>query len=277
MRKVFFLFLGLFSLTMLKVSAQVRIGGIKDPHPAAILDLNASDTTKSGNRGLALPRLHLTSTTAYLNGTAPLDGMMVYNTNTRLGEGIYYCSSGKWIKVSSNAFIEGDAIVGNEVTNATPDRGLERKGFGTAKEPYTLGIADKGVTNSMIAPEAVTGDKIHAMRASQNDLLYYNGVQWAPVPVDTLMQQAGSGSGPNPASGIKSMQFKSGYNKSTKSFWITLDKAVNKDKTLFVLNGHRSRTNMPLRIMEVRDTGVFVEAGGTDVGTYFSLQALEMY
>ena len=55
---------------------------------------------------------------------------------------------------------ELDGIVGNEVTDATPNGGLVRSGAGTAVSPYTLGIAAGGVTASHIADNAVNSSKI---------------------------------------------------------------------------------------------------------------------
>jgi hypothetical protein len=55
---------------------------------------------------------------------------------------------------------ERDGIVGNEVSDATPNGGLIRSGTGTTVSPYTLGIAGNGVTNSHLADDAVTSAKI---------------------------------------------------------------------------------------------------------------------
>jgi hypothetical protein len=57
---------------------------------------------------------------------------------------------------------DADYIIGNEVTNATASGGLARAGSGTAAAPYTLGIADNGVTTARIADNAVTTAKINA-------------------------------------------------------------------------------------------------------------------
>jgi len=93
----FVLFLMTFEITGL--NAQVRIGGLTQPNKATVLDLNASDATNDGSKGLALPRVSLADTLALLNGTVPPDGVMVYNTNTVLGEGVYVWSSDKWSQV----------------------------------------------------------------------------------------------------------------------------------------------------------------------------------
>ncbi len=64
-----------------------------------------------------------------------------------------------WIETTVPAW-EADAVIGNEVLNATPNRGLVRAGAGTAASPYTLGIAVDGVITDMIANQAVTLNKL---------------------------------------------------------------------------------------------------------------------
>ena len=148
MRKVLFLMflLLLMGLGAAGVKAQVRIGGNGAPQGAAVLDLNADNTaTPTANKGaLALPRVSLASNTAQLNGTAPITGMLVYNTNATLGVGIYFWNGTNWLPIS------GDGVIGNEVTNATASSGLLRSGSGTAADPFTLGVATGGVTSAMI-------------------------------------------------------------------------------------------------------------------------------
>ena len=98
------------------VKAQVRIGGAGAPNRAAVLDLNADDSaTPAGNKGaLALPRVNLTDTLSLLNGNTPLNGMIVYNTNTNmtggLGVGTYIWSNGKWVLISGNMILAGKDI-----------------------------------------------------------------------------------------------------------------------------------------------------------------------
>jgi len=88
------------------VKAQVRIGGNGAPQGAAVLDLNADNTaTPTANKGaLALPRVSLASTTAQLNGTAPITGMLVYNTNAAMtngtGVGMYFFDGNSWVRVA---------------------------------------------------------------------------------------------------------------------------------------------------------------------------------
>jgi len=146
MRKVLFLMflLLLMGLGAASVRAQVRIGGNGAPNAAAVLDLNATDdATPAGNKGaLALPRVSLANNTAQLNNTAPITGMLVYNTNATLGVGIYFWNGSKWIIIS------GDGVVGNELTDTIAAGGLTKIGAGTEASPWKVGIrhtpADSG-------------------------------------------------------------------------------------------------------------------------------------
>ena len=92
----------LIGLGTAHVNAQVRIGGNAAPQGAAVLDLNADNTaTPAANKGaLALPRVRLDSTTTKLNGVTPISGMLVWNTNTTLGVGVYFWSGTAWVKAS---------------------------------------------------------------------------------------------------------------------------------------------------------------------------------
>ena len=103
MKKVLFLMFLLFliGLGTAHVNAQVRIGGNAAPNRATVLDLNATDAA-TGTKGLALPRVNLTSNTMQITtGVANLAGMMVYNTSTILGAGIYSWIGGVWKKVDA--------------------------------------------------------------------------------------------------------------------------------------------------------------------------------
>ena len=146
MKKVLFLMflLLLMGLGAAGVKAQVRIGGSGAPNAAAVLDLNADDSaTPAGNKGaLALPRVSLASTTAQLNGNTPITGMMVYNTNTTLGVGIYFWNGTNWIIIS------GDGVIGNELTDTIAGGGLTKIGNGTTANPWKVGLKTGGVRMS---------------------------------------------------------------------------------------------------------------------------------
>ncbi|MDR0864595.1 MAG: hypothetical protein LBO74_06650 [Candidatus Symbiothrix sp.] len=102
MKKNLFLLLMLIGLSMASVKAQVLIGGTdtQTPHEGAILDLS-----KTTGKGLLLPKVNLIDETTLAvaadteKGTAI--GMMVYNTNTTLGEGIYVFDGQEWKPIES--------------------------------------------------------------------------------------------------------------------------------------------------------------------------------
>ena len=66
-----------------------------------------------------------------------------------------------WVLVDETAIniTEADAIVGNEVTNAT-DGTLQLNGAGTDVDPFTLDVAASGITTNELADNAVTTNKI---------------------------------------------------------------------------------------------------------------------
>jgi uncharacterized protein (TIGR02145 family) len=88
------------------VNAQVRIGGLDDPHQSAILDLNADNESSAGNLGFYLPRVLLTSAKQELNGAPPLNGALVWNTNDDfyLGKGVYVWGDTVWIPIQRTLY-----------------------------------------------------------------------------------------------------------------------------------------------------------------------------
>jgi hypothetical protein len=100
MKKIFFLMLAFLIGSAASTNAQVRIGGTDDPNPSTVLDLNATNATNNGALGLALPRVNFSDLATKLHGTdTPPNGMLVYNTNTSLGAGIYYWEESSWVKI----------------------------------------------------------------------------------------------------------------------------------------------------------------------------------
>ena len=79
------------------INAQVTGINTTNPHPSAMLDVRSNSVI--GNQGVGLPQVYLSSITdkAVINGGAPADGLMVYNTNASLigGKGIYFWSGAK--------------------------------------------------------------------------------------------------------------------------------------------------------------------------------------
>jgi len=112
---------------------------------------------------------------------------------------------GSWVTLTAN---DADSIVGNEVTNATAGGGLVRAGGGSATNPYTLGIADNGVTTSKINNLAVTTGKIAEAAVTESKLakrlrrfsLQLDSTVVAPntpVNINILEQSTAAGCGPD--------------------------------------------------------------------------------
>ncbi|GHS97565.1 hypothetical protein FACS189421_04590 [Bacteroidia bacterium] len=98
---MFFLVLTLTVLSVASVNAQVTIGSHKVPHSGAVLDL------QSDNLGLKLPNVALDDdlTVFGLPDTDPATdakGMYVYNTNPKVGEGVYVWDGGQWLLVKAS-------------------------------------------------------------------------------------------------------------------------------------------------------------------------------
>ena len=116
-------------------SAKILDGGISE------IDIsdNAVTTNKISDDNVTLSKI--------ANGTATGQLMQWNGTD--------------WVLVDETAIniTEADAIVGNEVTNAT-DGTLTRSGSGTDVDPFTLDVAASGITTNELADNAVTPTKI---------------------------------------------------------------------------------------------------------------------
>jgi hypothetical protein len=163
MKKIFFLMLMFLIMGAASTNAQVRIGGTTDPHGSAVLDLNSTNENNANILGLALPRVVLTATDAIPSGmSAPATGLLVYNTNTALGAGIYYWSGSSWTMIPNSY-------------SAASGGGLSLSGTNV------FSIADGGVTSAKIADGTIVAADLNAMGASSGQVLRYNGSTWTPV------------------------------------------------------------------------------------------------
>jgi hypothetical protein len=89
MIKLFYQTLLFIFASLVSVNAQVRIGSVDAPNKGAVLDLNADDTN-TGSLGLSLPRVSLSNVKDWqLKGNNPVVGMMIYNVNSTVDEGVY--------------------------------------------------------------------------------------------------------------------------------------------------------------------------------------------
>ncbi|GHT40282.1 hypothetical protein FACS189437_05650 [Bacteroidia bacterium] len=150
MKKMMLLMLVFFLGITASMNAQVRVGGTADPNPNALLDVNKDTITVTGNntKGLALPRVALTSTTAAAPvGTTFVRGMLVYNTNTAgdVTPGAYYSNGAKWIRVSgSDAPIAGWQLGGNTTADGDFIGAINNKPLVFKINGDTVGYVNKG-------------------------------------------------------------------------------------------------------------------------------------
>jgi hypothetical protein len=103
----------LLSLALGHANAQIKLGN----NPTT-LNADALLEIESTNKGLLLPRVALTNTTAFAPLTAHVAGMTVYNTATAgdVTPGTYYNDGTKWVRIASSGaatttLYSGDGIL----------------------------------------------------------------------------------------------------------------------------------------------------------------------
>ncbi|MDR1583081.1 MAG: hypothetical protein LBS55_07490 [Prevotellaceae bacterium] len=143
-------------------------------------------TSVSGANGITVTNGTTTPTISLPAGTT--------NGNVLKWNGTAWASSSE-----AGITTEADGIIGNEIVNATTDGGLVRAGSGTAAAPYTLGIADNGVTSAKIANGTIKAEDLSNMGATNGQVLAYNGSTWTPsshysAPVTVTSSYTGTGS-----------------------------------------------------------------------------------
>ncbi|GHT34163.1 hypothetical protein FACS189434_09840 [Bacteroidia bacterium] len=175
----------------------MRVGGTIAPNPSAVLDLNPNDTGEDTKRGLALPRVKLTSTADVTTIGSPIKGLYVYNVNTAgdVTPGVYYFDGVKWNRVVASGEISitdlapdfinniqvniannftselGDTIISyiaNNVTQTLTDSIMANV---TVSGTRGITIAGSGTSNIDVAlPPGTTGQ-----------VLTFDGYNWFPA------------------------------------------------------------------------------------------------
>lgn len=103
--KINWIIIIIFSLV---VPAKAQVGiGTSTPNSAAALDIT------SANKGILIPKINILSLNSAAPVAAPATGLLVYNTNTSLGEGFYYWNGTQWTSFSGTSW----GIFGNGGTN----------------------------------------------------------------------------------------------------------------------------------------------------------------
>ncbi len=95
--------------------------GTTNPNPSAILEI------KSGNKGLLVPRMHITDTTVANPVTSPAEGLLIFNLgyaagDQTSGDGFYYWTNargGRWISIVDNESIT--TLINNNVVQIMRD------------------------------------------------------------------------------------------------------------------------------------------------------------
>lgn len=155
------LFLGL------SARAQVKVG-----NNPTIKDSNAIFEMESTKKGMLLPRLALTSTTAFTPLTVHVRGMVVYNTaNTGdVTEGFYYNDGLKWVRIAgspsstgSGNLTNGNGIIVTGGTGATlVNTSLRIDSSAIAKMVGQVPVRDSIIStvNNQITVGNVTGQNL---------------------------------------------------------------------------------------------------------------------
>lgn len=107
MKNLFWLMLSFLLLSSASINAQVIIGSLDDPHPAAALEIR-NDNPRGFMQGILFPRVPLMAASEWypLDSSAePVEGMVVYNTNASnaydlKGKGLYIWIDNVWQKIS---------------------------------------------------------------------------------------------------------------------------------------------------------------------------------
>ncbi len=196
------LMLLLASALALPVRGQVTIGSGEEPEKDALLDLKENKAGTSG-KGLLLPRVALTSTTAATPLSGHKRGMFIYNTATAgdVAPGIYYSDGEKWIPVQGGTsgtaegnpwHTSGTTIPAKSCTESVYHVGYVTIGKDTLEASAALNVdaTDKGVLLPRIPLKAA--DDIKTIKNPTTGMLVYNTGAEESFPVKGYMYWNGS-------------------------------------------------------------------------------------
>ena len=185
------LFFSLLLIAGIQSSLRAQQGiGTNSPNDSAILDL------VSPNKGLLVPRISLTASTTFIDGSATNDdnGMLIYNTNTTTntngldGPGFYHWSggaSGYWSRISSirngttpnstlswngNNWVENIVLLSNGSSQSSITTNLSVTGTLEVTENATL-TADLYVGANTTANGTLTANSTTTLNATLIDAL----------------------------------------------------------------------------------------------------------
>ena len=136
MKRSLILLVAILSLAISSL-AQNNVGINDDnsaPNASAMLDVF------SANKGLLIPRIALTSTTAAAPVTSPETSLLIYNTATAgdVTPGYYYWSGSKWVRLVANADPTKNTQCGYEICKC---HAAENRKHGTGQRRHYTYIA----------------------------------------------------------------------------------------------------------------------------------------
>ncbi len=142
-------------------------------------DQNLTGATLTGNT-LQIDIENGASATVDLSSLVGTDNQTISSNNT---PGDITISGGNNITLNVD---DADAIIGNEVTDAT-DATLIRSGLGTTVSPYTLDVAPDGITNAELADNAVQLENL-ADGTSDGQVMQWDGATstWTLVDLGSV-------------------------------------------------------------------------------------------
>ncbi len=137
----------------LVTNAQVKVGD----NPTTI-NSNSVLEMESTNKGMLLPRVLLSATTAFAPLTAHVEGMMVYNTATAtdVTPGYYYNDGTKWIRISSASTAPAAITADNGLAKTADNIQLG----GSIIKPTT--ISTDATNNLVIEANGIGGSLVEA-------------------------------------------------------------------------------------------------------------------
>jgi hypothetical protein len=186
--KSFILASMLILLGSIRVDAQIKVG-----NNPTVIDPNSALEIESTNKGLLLPRLGLTSTTATAPLAAHIAGMTVYNTATTgdVTPGFYYNDGTKWVRLFSTSTALNTTAANNLVTITN--------GIGATMTAMTVGIDTTQlksflvgkVVSSVTAPLSGTGTAASPLAITTGDLSVGTLLTTTGSPTAALLKTAG--------------------------------------------------------------------------------------
>ena len=163
MKKIFY-FLLFVSIYTTNAKAQVTIGSLDSPEKGAVLEL------KSDTLGFLPPRVELTDLTSPDPLSVHVEGMVVFNINTKTGleKGLYYNTGNKWIHLVTESYSKSSWFYMPSTVIDTPATGTS-----VAKDLYQAYIDQFSSTPKAGTRSALDAPDLLTVVPQNTDFYYY--------------------------------------------------------------------------------------------------------